>query len=92
MLTVVRCAHAHTHTRADILTDLLLCDVNCCVMRTCTHAHTHTRADILTDLLSKMSKGVLRPLVKAKHFSLDRIRQAHRESETVGVGKVVVRL
>lgn len=49
-------------------------------------------ADIVTDLLAKVEKGVIKPSIKAGNYSLDKIRKAQRDAESVSIGKVVIKL
>jgi Zinc-binding dehydrogenase len=46
---------------------------------------------ILSDLLENTSRGILKPHIRPTRFTLDKIRQAHREMASPGVGKVVLR-
>ena len=44
------------------------------------------------DLLEKLAKGTLKALVKPHTYTLDKIRQAHREALAPTVGRVIVRM
>lgn len=48
--------------------------------------------DIIKDIMEKVSNGELKPTIRPKVYSLDKIRQAHRSLSEASMGKVVIRM
>ncbi len=53
------------------------------------HPSSNRYADIIHDLMEKLAKGVLKA-TEIKRYTLDKIRQAHRDVLSLVVGKIVV--
>lgn len=48
-------------------------------------------ADVVREVLERLARGRIKAAYKNKPLSLDRIRQAHRDVESEGFGRVVVK-